>query len=207
MHKTNSAELLFEYLRDIIYMPQKAGLDLAKLDEEHHELAQGLAFLAQCLAECRDFETEIVKGNLNAKPPPPSNPLAGPVKSLHAALRHMTWQANQVALGDYGQRMDYLGEFADAFNTMTLQLAERQRQLEQKIEQGKKITQELQLHNQLLNHITQHAHHQTLVYDTESQEILMTNALADAEIFADKNYLERILALLPEKQMLDGLCL
>jgi diguanylate cyclase (GGDEF)-like protein len=46
----------------------------------------------------------------------------GALKSLQANLRHLTWQTKMVAAGDFSQRVDFMGEFADAFNAMVVQL-------------------------------------------------------------------------------------
>lgn len=43
-------------------------------------------------------------------------------KHLHASLRHLTWKTQQIAGGDLTQRVDFMGEFAEAFNAMTAQL-------------------------------------------------------------------------------------
>jgi len=43
---------------------------------------------------------------------------AGCLKSLQSNLRHLTWQAQQIAAGDFSQRVDFLGEFSEAFNHM-----------------------------------------------------------------------------------------
>ena len=54
------------------------------------------------------------------------------LKNLQAALRHLTWQAQQIAEGDFSQRVDFLGEFSDAFNWMVQKLDnDRHRLLEQ----------------------------------------------------------------------------
>jgi signal transduction histidine kinase/ActR/RegA family two-component response regulator len=58
--------------------------------------------------------------------------LGGAFKSLQAALRHLTWQAQQVAAGDLSQRVEFLGEFSVAFNCMVERLdSDRRRLLEQ----------------------------------------------------------------------------
>ena len=49
--------------------------------------------------------------------------MAGSLKTLQANLRHLTWQAQQIAGGDYGQRVRFMGEFSVSFNAMTEQLA------------------------------------------------------------------------------------
>ncbi len=58
-------------------------------------------------------------------------------KNIHANLNHLTWQAKQVAKGDYSQTVSYLGEFSEAFNTMTQQLKERELKLKQEAEREK----------------------------------------------------------------------
>jgi diguanylate cyclase (GGDEF)-like protein len=50
--------------------------------------------------------------------------LAGYLKSLQANLRHLTWQTGQITKGDFGQRVSFMGEFSEAFNSMVVSLAE-----------------------------------------------------------------------------------
>ncbi|MDR2075596.1 MAG: diguanylate cyclase [Desulfovibrio sp.] len=47
---------------------------------------------------------------------------SGSLKALQANLRHMVWQVKQVAEGDFSQRVQFLGEFSDSFNSMVVQL-------------------------------------------------------------------------------------
>jgi diguanylate cyclase (GGDEF)-like protein len=47
---------------------------------------------------------------------------AGNLKALQANLRHMIWQVRQVAEGDFSQRVRFLGEFSESFNSMVVQL-------------------------------------------------------------------------------------
>ena len=46
----------------------------------------------------------------------------GTLKALQAAMRHLTWQVQRVAEGDFTQQVEFLGDFSIAFNTMTRQL-------------------------------------------------------------------------------------
>ena len=48
--------------------------------------------------------------------------VAGYLKTLQANLRHLAWQVEQVAEGDFSQRVDFMGNFSTAFNSLTLQL-------------------------------------------------------------------------------------
>ncbi|MDR0425342.1 MAG: GGDEF domain-containing protein [Clostridiales Family XIII bacterium] len=52
------------------------------------------------------------------------------MKALQANLRHLTWQTKQVAEGDFSQRAEFLGEFSDSFNEMTIKLHQNQLELE-----------------------------------------------------------------------------
>ena len=64
-------------------------------------------------------------GNFDCALPSPDNEIAASLKSLHASLKHLTWQAQQVAKGDYNQRVDFMGDFSIAFNNMIEQLNQR----------------------------------------------------------------------------------
>ena len=59
-------------------------------------------------------------------------------------------QAKQVAKGDYSQTVSYLGEFSDAFNTMTKQLEEREARLKQEPAKEKAYAKMLNRYNQEL---------------------------------------------------------
>ena len=44
------------------------------------------------------------------------------LKNLQASLRHLTWTTQQIAKGDFSHRVNFIGEFSEAFNSMALQL-------------------------------------------------------------------------------------
>lgn len=58
--------------------------------------------------------------------------IGGALKTLQANLKHMTWQTKMVASGDFSQRVEFMGEFAQSFNAMVLQLDQTLRALESK---------------------------------------------------------------------------
>jgi len=60
------------------------------------------------------------------------------LKNLQATLEHLTWQANQIAEGDFTQRTDFLGEFSKSFNWMVEQLDINRNHLEKMIEERTK---------------------------------------------------------------------
>lgn len=56
--------------------------------------------------------------------------MAGSLKALQADLRHLTWQTQMIANGDFSQKVDFMGEFSEAFNSMVARLAEARAALE-----------------------------------------------------------------------------
>ncbi|MEW5912902.1 MAG: diguanylate cyclase [Thermodesulfobacteriota bacterium] len=77
--------------------------------------------LGQKLLELRNFVLAIANGNLDFRVTSRGY-LSGALKTLQAHLRHLTWQAQRVASGDYSQRVDFMGEFSEAFNAMVEKL-------------------------------------------------------------------------------------
>jgi len=121
------ANILFSYIRDIIYRPSKASLDIETLPESFRDFGKGLLYLNSCIDETRSLAMELSRGNLDCKLPPPTNEIASYLKTLHSSLKHLTWQAQQIARGDYHQRVSFMGDFSEAFNNMIGQLDQRRK--------------------------------------------------------------------------------
>lgn len=143
------ANLLLNYLNNVIKDPEKAHLEIQDLPEELQELGERLIYLTQCIKETSSLAKAMAIGNLNVKLPPPDNEMASSLKSLHASLRHLTWQTQQVAKGDYGQKVDFMGEFSEAFNSMTSQLEKQRESLLEQIKIGYNRTEYLEKSNNL----------------------------------------------------------
>lgn len=122
----NAETRLFNYLRDIIFEEDAGRIDLDEIPNSLQELAQGLQMLSVWMKEVKQLSNALSSGDLETVIPVTDNPLADSLKALHATMRHITWQAQQISKGDYSQKVDYLGEFSIAFNSMTRQLAERE---------------------------------------------------------------------------------
>ena len=120
------ADLLFGYLYNIIYKPENASLDIKQLPETFRDLGKGLQFLSNSISETRVLAKELARGNLNCDLPKSDNEIASSLKMLHSSLRHLTWQTQQVAKGDYNQRINFMGDFSMAFNNM-IELLEKRR--------------------------------------------------------------------------------
>ncbi len=50
-----------------------------------------------------------------------------PFKQLQANLRHLTWQTQQIAKGNFDLRVDFMGDFSEAFNSMVASLNRAQK--------------------------------------------------------------------------------
>jgi diguanylate cyclase (GGDEF)-like protein len=157
---------LSDYLSHVIYDPEYAVLDTEKLPGEFEEFGKGLIYFSECILEATSLAKAISKGNLNVKLPPPNNEMATPLKALHAALKHLTWQTQQVAKGDYQQRVDFMGEFSEAFNIMTEQLERQRSALLKEIENRQREIQVLAQNKSIYE----------LLVGQIAQWIIMTNA-------------------------------
>jgi hypothetical protein len=107
----------------------------ADMPDEARALAEATNCLSEFMAEINAFILPLSRGelvNLQFQRP---NYLASPFKELLSRLRHLTWQAQRVAEGDYGQRVDFMGDFAVAFNDMVEALERNERELREKIAQ------------------------------------------------------------------------
>jgi soluble cytochrome b562 len=102
---------------------------------DDRELAEALNQLIVCMEEIHQFIMPLAHGELSEIRLSPKNFLASPFKELHSRLSHLTWQTKQVANGDYGQRIDFMGEFSEAFNAMVVALERNERLLKQKIDE------------------------------------------------------------------------
>lgn len=132
MTEEKNCELLFEYLRSILYDSKIQKLDPESLDEPYQKLGYGLCFLQRAIEEMLAYSADLSQGNLSGFYPSADIFLCVNLKNLHANPNHLTWQAKQVASGDYSQHVSYLGEFSQAFNTMTAKLAAREGKLTDK---------------------------------------------------------------------------
>lgn len=94
---------------------------------EEQQLAQRCNQLFDFLRELSDFISALAEGTTIPTPPQTDHFLAPVLRKLHSQLLHLTWQAKQVADGDYSQRFTFLGEFAAAFNAMIIAMAQKEK--------------------------------------------------------------------------------
>jgi len=162
-------------LRDVLYYPNRAQLDIASLSEDFREFGEGLVYFVEMLKETRSLATALSRGDLSCTLPKPDNELASNLKSLHATLKHLTWQTLQVANGDYNQRVRFMGDFSGAFNQMVVQLKERQDALLGEIETIQKQRRDLEHSNNLFEIVTSRLSEWIVVIDRNTGERLFIN--------------------------------
>ena len=114
---TQLAEQVLRHIHTVLIDPKaveqplpEALAGLEKM-EEVHALLWGLRHLAESLAKGELDYSCLERGYV-----------VGGLKSLQANLRHLTWQAQRIAEGDFNHKVSFLGDFSAAFNKMTSQL-------------------------------------------------------------------------------------
>jgi diguanylate cyclase (GGDEF)-like protein len=137
------------------------------------------------LQEVRELARKLSRGDLSGTLPGPDNELASNLKALHATLKHLTWQTQQVAKGNYNQKIDFMGDFSDAFNSMISQLRERRDDQREEMEIIQKKTQDLARSNSLFRAITGNMSEWIVMIDRETGEHLFANHPVKNDLASD----------------------
>ncbi len=174
----NIINLLARQMQDIML---NKSLDISdKLEDASEELKnlQNIIYsLSSSLAESNRFLKELSEGNLDAELPDRYNFSSGYLKELHSIMKHLVWQAAQIASGDYTQKVNFMGNFSDSFNIMTKQLEEREIKLKAK-------SNALAQSRELLISIMETQSNFIVVLDVETKEIIYSNKSANENIYA-----------------------
>lgn len=170
-----NCEILFEYLRSILYDSNPTQIDTDSLDPDFQKLGMGLQFLDHAIQEMKQCSTALAKGNLSEFNPSRDNFLCANLKNIHANLEHLTWQAKQVAKGDYSQHVSYMGDFSNSFNQMTEQLKEREEHFKSEAELEKKHAETVNKYNQLLLELIRQSNDDVLITDIDQSTILYSS--------------------------------
>ncbi len=129
--KEDAIILKLDYIVDqLLSGKRKFDLNVGDMDgvednEALKALAEKVVRLGEQYRDCYGFILDLSSGKLYTEPPR-MNAFANPFKQLHSELRHLTWQIQEIANGDYDQRVSFSGDFADAINKMIIALRERQ---------------------------------------------------------------------------------
>lgn len=105
-------------LLDDLLMARAPDSELPEELKSHPEFIK----VYEKLSALRDFSLQLSHGDLS-QTIKQKGFVAGAIRNLQANLRHLTWQTQAVAAGDLSQRIDFMGDFSCAFNSMTEALA------------------------------------------------------------------------------------
>jgi adenylate cyclase len=101
-------------------------------DLPDNEMRQLLNYVNRFLVEFATFAQameQIAQGELDTRPLLGRDAVSHAFKALQSNLKHLTWKTQQIAEGDLEQKVDFMGDFSTAFNTMTRQLKDSRDQL------------------------------------------------------------------------------
>lgn len=113
----SQAEDVINYVQAVL---SRSSVECSNIPENIRDIP-GIEKLSSLLFGIRHMTNALSKGNLDCSCSEKGY-VIGSLKSLQADLRHMTWQARCIAKGDYQHRVNFLGEFSSAFNTMAEEL-------------------------------------------------------------------------------------
>jgi len=94
-------------------------------DYPDNEIKQAVGYINKFITEynsATDSIHALSKGDLNLELPKGKMSILQSLKNLQASLKHLTWTTQQIAIGDFNHEVDFMGDFAAAFNSMTQQL-------------------------------------------------------------------------------------
>lgn len=93
-------------------------------NDEIRQLMEYANLLVKDYNECTEFVYSIARGELDCVTPKDKLIVTQSSKTLQASLRHLTLITQKVASGDFNHKVSFMGDFSQAFNSMTQQLKE-----------------------------------------------------------------------------------
>jgi signal transduction histidine kinase/DNA-binding response OmpR family regulator/HPt (histidine-containing phosphotransfer) domain-containing protein len=94
-------------------------------DYPDNEIKQAVGYINRFIISYKDITEwvySISRGNINVEAPKGNIKIIQSFKNLKASLRNLTWTTQQIARGDFNQQVSFMGDFSEAFNSMTQQL-------------------------------------------------------------------------------------
>ncbi|MBF0525542.1 MAG: SpoIIE family protein phosphatase [Deltaproteobacteria bacterium] len=165
-------------ITEVFYKILKGKMpDPISLPEDYpdDEIKQAVGYINKFIAEYNSVTGvmfALSRGELDFTAPRGSMPILQSLKNLHASLKHLTWTSQQIARGDFEQRVSFMGEFADAFNNMTLQLKNASIERQHANEILKKQVDELAMARHAMLNIMQDLEEANRALDTAHRQVL-----------------------------------
>ncbi|MFC1798530.1 response regulator [Thermodesulfobacteriota bacterium] len=94
-------------------------------DHPDNELKQAVDYINRFIQLYKDINGwvySISRGDISVDPPKGKMGILQSFKSLQASLRNLSWTTQQISQGDFDQKISFMGDFSEAFNSMTEQL-------------------------------------------------------------------------------------
>lgn len=113
---TNKTQDLIQYLNSLL----NDSSVLPFIPEALKDI-EGVTDIDQTLRNFRQSIKIIGNGDLS-EPLNGKGYLMGTLKSLQATLRNLIWQTKSIASGNFSNRIEFLGEFSESFNSMVKKL-------------------------------------------------------------------------------------
>lgn len=159
---TEQIDKMTESIYNILNGKKAIPLELPK-DYPEDELRQMVGFYNRFVEEFNEFTKfmyAISRGELEYEAPKGHLEILQSFKSMQANLKHLTWKTQQIARGDFNHKVDFIGDFSEAFNEMTRQLKDSFEQIQ---EQNRQLTE--------ANRIIE--------YERQKSDMLLKNILPD----------------------------
>ena len=168
--------------------------------EEDSPLVREAKTLGAMSLDANRFMGELASGKLSCVAPR-NNTILGNAKELQSVLRHLLWNVDRVAIGDFSQSVDYLGDFSKYFNMYIEQVKARE------IEQQKRAEleqQKVEFRNQRLNELlqTQLEYYESLNqainkvrsvrHDFKNHVLVLNELLENGEVIEAQEYLSQL---------------
>ncbi len=156
---TEQIDKMTESLYHILNGQKATPLELPE-DYPEDELRQMVGYYNRFVEEFNEFTKfmyAISRGELEYEAPKGHLEILQSFKSMQANLKHLTWKTQQIARGDFNHKVDFIGDFSEAFNEMTRQLKDSfeqiQAQNKQLMEANRIIEREREKSDMLLKNI------------------------------------------------------
>ena len=86
--KNKDQDILFEYIRELLYDTHHAKLDRSELSEDCSKLAEGLEYFGEVIKDEKRVLDQMALGNMDEEFKISHNYLNAPVKTIQSNLKH-----------------------------------------------------------------------------------------------------------------------
>jgi two-component system sensor histidine kinase/response regulator len=117
----------------VILQGKTPGLIELPQDTPDNEFRQAVDYINRFITLYNDTTTlayQLSRGEISADPPKGKTLVLQSLKSLQASMKNLTWTTQQIAKGNFTQKVNFMGDFSEAFNSMAGQLRDAFKELQ-----------------------------------------------------------------------------